>query len=64
MSMDDYLWKYSAPYLQIMGKDATTTLYLSDAEAEHYKSWKASNQIGGYDDPDAFMNDLGLPVFN
>lgn len=60
-TFDDYFWKYSAPMIRIMSSDGTYTKYLSEKQAKAY--W-AKHKRGGkmYDDPDKFVNDLGLPM--
>lgn len=60
MSLEDYMWKYSAPYLRIMAHDATKTLYLSEKQSKAYYAKLHEKQ---YTDPDKLMNDLGLPIF-
>lgn len=64
MSRQELMWGMSVPYLKISAQDASRVIYLSEKQA---KKWKASGKSKSgkvYDDPNAFMNDLGLPIFN
>lgn len=46
-----------------MASDGTYTKYLSEKQAKAY--WAKHPKEGkGYDDPEKFMSDLGLPIFN
>lgn len=61
-TFEDYFWRYSSAMIRIMSCDATFTRYLSEKQAKKY--W-ANKRNGNkfYDDPNKFMNDLGLPIF-
>lgn len=49
--------------IRIMTSDGTYQTYLSEKQAKSY--WAKHPKKGkGYDNPEAFMNDLGLPIFN
>lgn len=62
-TFEDYFWKYSAPMIRIMTSDGTYQAYLSEKQAKAY--WAKHPKKGKiYTDPEAFMNDLGLPMFN
>jgi hypothetical protein len=62
-TVDYYLWGLSLPMIKIMGIDASHTLYLSEKQAKEYRTWKSARNAKLYDDPEKFMNDLGLPIF-
>ena len=57
ISMEDYLWKYSVPYLRLMAADNTRVHYLSDKQVEKKKTTRIGN------DSSIPMTDLGIPVF-
>ena len=57
VSMEDYLWKYSVPYLRLMAADNTRVHYLSDKQVEQRKT----TRIGG--NSSVPMTDLGIPIF-
>ena len=46
-----------------MSSDGTYTKYLSEKQAKKYWSKRARKEKV-YDDPDKFINDLGLPMFD
>lgn len=58
ITMEEYYWKYSMPMIRLMAYDATRIIYLSEKQAKKYNSMEKV-----YDNPDNFINDLGLPVF-
>lgn len=57
VSMEEYRWKYSVPYLRLMAVDNTRVIYLSEEQAKNKKAKKynGDNQVE--------LNDLGVPVF-
>lgn len=57
ISMEDYRWKYSVPYLRLMAVDNTRVHYLSEEQAKNRKS----KRIDG--NKPLLLNDLGIPVF-
>jgi len=57
MTIEEYKWKYSIPFIRLMGLDNTRVHYLSEKEAERRKAIRVN-------DPTKLVNDLGLPVFN
>jgi hypothetical protein len=57
VSMEDYRWKYSVPYLRLMAVDNTRVIYLSE---EQVKNRKAKKYRGNSSND---LNDLGIPVF-
>lgn len=61
MTFADYFWKYSAPMIRIMSSDGTYTKHLSEKQAKSYWA-KHPKKEKTYDDPDKFVNDLGLPM--
>ena len=62
VTFEDYFWKYSAPMIRIMSSDGTYSKYLSEKQAKKYWA-KRAQKAKVYDDPDKFINDLGLPMF-
>lgn len=63
VTKDDYQWSWSVPQIKLANSDFTYTKYLSEKQAKSY--WAKHPKKGkGYDNPEAFMNDLGLPIFN
>lgn len=62
-SMDDYLWRLSAPFVKILATDQTYVKYLSDKQAKLNKAKKNSVNFDDMLD-DELMNDAGVPVFN
>ena len=58
ITMEEYYWKYSMPMIRLMAYDATRIIYLSEKQAKKYNSMEKV-----YDNPDNFINDVGLPVF-
>lgn len=57
VSMDDYLWKYSVPYLRLMAVDNTRVIYLSEEQAKKHNTTK----YGGSHQQS--FSDLGVPIF-
>lgn len=57
VSMEDYLWKYSVPYLRLMAVDNTRVIYLSEEQAKKQNAAK----FGG--DDASNLTDLGVPIF-
>lgn len=57
VSMEDYRWKYSVPYLRLMAVDNTRVIYLSEEQAKKKKAKKYSGNSN------VELNDLGIPVF-
>lgn len=57
MSMEDYRWKYSVPYIRLMTVDNTRVHYLSEEQAKNRKAKRFDGNK-----PIA-LNDLGIPVF-
>ena len=57
VSMEDYRWKYSVPYLRLMAVDNTRVIYLSEEQAKNRKAKKYSGN------GQVELNDLGVPVF-
>ena len=55
MSLEDYRWRYSIPYIKLMGIDFTRVHYLSENQAKK----KGATKINGAED---LMNDLGIPL--
>ena len=56
ISMEDYRWKYSVPYLRLMAVDNTRVHYLSEEQAKNRKS----KRIDG--NKNILMTDLGIPI--
>ena len=62
VTFEDYFWKYSAPMIRIMSSDGTYSVMLSEKQAQSY--WAKHPKKGKiYEDPNAFINDLGIPMF-
>ena len=57
VTMDEYRWKYSVPYLRLMAVDNTRVIYLSEEQAKKRKTKKYSGNSS------MNLNDLGIPVF-
>ena len=57
ISMEDYLWKYSIPYLRIMSIDNTRIHYLSDKQ----EIKKNATVINSAED---LLNDFGIPIIS
>jgi hypothetical protein len=63
-TVEDYLWRFSLPMLKVMMYDASKTLYLSEKDAKKYHARHPKfDSKNMYTDPDALLNDLGLPTF-
>lgn len=60
-TFEDYFWKYSAAMIKIMSSDGTYQAYLSEKQARAYRA-KHPKKGKIYEDPNAFINDLGLPM--
>lgn len=68
MTVDDYYWNYSHIMIQLMIRDATKVIYLSEKQAKKYKQFKRkqNNKVAlpeVTDDPDVFCAALGIPTF-
>lgn len=57
MTMEDYRWKYSVPYIRLMTVDNTRVHYLSDEQAKNRKSKRFDGN------KPITLTDLGVPVF-
>lgn len=57
VTMEEYRWKYSVPYLRLMAVDNTRVRYLSEEQAKNKKAKKYSGNSS------MDLNDLGIPVF-
>lgn len=55
VTMEDYRWNLSVPYIRLMSIDNTRVHYLSDAEAKR----KNATVINNVED---LVNDFGLPI--
>lgn len=61
ITVEDYFWRYSAAKIKLMSSDGTYQAYLSEKQATTY--WAKHPKKGKiYEDPNAFINDLGLPM--
>jgi hypothetical protein len=50
--------------LRIMSYDATRVIYLTKNQQKEYKAWLMSHRPDkAFENPESFLNDLGLPVF-
>lgn len=58
VSMDDYLWRYSVPYIRLMAADNTRVIYLSEEQAK--KQTTAKYGRGSQTN----LTDLGIPIFS
>lgn len=63
VTKDDYQWSWSVPQIKLANSDFTYTKYLSEKQAKFYWA-KHPNKGKMYTDPEAFINDLGLPIFS
>lgn len=61
VTKEDYQWKWSVPQIKLATNDFTYTKYLSEKQAKSYWA-KHPKKEKTYDDPDKFINDLGLPM--
>lgn len=57
VTREEYLWEWTIPQIRLASYDFTHVRYLSDKEAEKQKKEKM------YDNPEDFVNDLGIPIF-
>lgn len=57
VTMEEYMWKLSVPFIKITSYDTTHVLYLSEKQAEARKAKKCGN--GDY----TALSDLGIPIF-
>lgn len=56
VSMEEYRWKYSVPYIRLMAVDNTRVHYLTDKQAKNRKTKR-------FDGNKPFlMSDLGIPI--
>lgn len=60
MTVEDYYWKYSHIMIQLMIRDASKVIYLSEKQAKKMKVKKKAVRI---DDPMQLLNDTGAPIF-
>jgi hypothetical protein len=58
VSMEDYRWKYSVPYIRLMAADNTRIHYLSEKQAKNRKSKKIDGNRP------MLLNDLGIHIFD
>lgn len=63
VSKEEYQWSWSVPQIKLASSDFTYTKYLSEKQAKKYWAKRARKEKV-YDDPDKFINDLGLPMFD
>lgn len=61
VTKDDYQWAWSVPQIKLANSDFTHTKYLSEKQAKAYWA-KHRPTEKTYDDPEKFINDLGLPM--
>lgn len=57
VTREEYMWEWSIPQIKLASFDFTHVRYLSEKEAESRRKEKK------YDDPQEFVNDLGIPIF-
>lgn len=55
VSMDDYRWKLSVPYIRLMSVDNTRVHYLSDEQIKR-KNATVINSV------EELVNDFGIPI--
>ena len=55
VTREEYMWEWTVPQIKLASYDFTHVRYLSEKEA------KANEKC--YDDPQDFVNDLGIPIF-
>lgn len=60
LTVEDYYWKYSHIMIQLMIRDATKVIYLSEKQVKKLKTKKKSVRI---DDPMDLIADTGAPIF-
>lgn len=66
MTVEDYYWNYSHIMIQLMIRDATKVIYLSEKQAKKYKQWKRTSRhtnkvyTDSKEDLDAFERELGI----
>lgn len=51
------MWEWTIPQIRLASYDFTHVKYLSDEEVKNKKKEKR------YDNPEDFVNDLGIPIF-
>jgi hypothetical protein len=57
VTLNQYMWELSVPFIKITSYDTTHVLYLSEKQAEARKAKKCGN--GDYE----AISDLGIPIF-
>lgn len=57
VSREQYMWEWTIPQIRLASYDFTHVKYLSDEEVKNKKKEKR------YDNPEDFVNDLGIPIF-
>lgn len=57
VTMNEYMWKLSVPFIKLTSSDATHVVYLSKSQVEAMKAKKCGN--GNYE----AISDLGIPIF-
>lgn len=66
LTIEDYYWKYSHIMIQLMIRDATKVIYLSEKQAKQYKQYKRTSKshnrvyTDSKEDLDAFEQELGI----
>lgn len=65
VTREEYMWKWTVPQILLASFDYTHLVYLKDRRRREGRGGrgKATPQRT-YDGPAAFVNDLGLPIFN
>lgn len=56
VTREEYMWEWTIPQIRLASYDFTHVRYLTEEEA------KKKNEVT-YDDPQEFLNDLGIPIF-
>lgn len=60
LTVEDYYWNYSYIMIQLMLRDASKVIYLTEKQAKQMKTKKTAVRI---DDPMQLMADTGMPIF-
>lgn len=65
VTRDEYMWEWTVPQILLASFDSTHLVYLKDRRRRggRGRHGRVSPQRK-YDGPEAFVNDLGLPIFN
>lgn len=61
VTREEYMWKWTIPQIQLASFDFTHVEYLSEKQAKIEKQRKNTVRV---DNPLAFANEFGIPIFD